>query len=96
MRLSPIPQIGYPFGAMALFFLHQYPPSIGNAAAYADNAHFVPALRQPVLDLLQPQSGERILDLGCGDGAIIQESLLESKPIRRFAVSQKLAAPSLA
>ena len=39
-----------------------------NAAAYADDAHFVPALGQPVLDLLQPQPGERILDLGCGDG----------------------------
>ncbi len=38
-----------------------------NAAAYADSAHFVPALGQPVLDLLKPQSSERILDLGCGD-----------------------------
>jgi len=44
-----------------------------NAAAYADNAHFVPALGQPVLDLLQPQSGERILDLGCGDGALTEK-----------------------
>jgi hypothetical protein len=33
--------------------------------AYAANADFVPALGQPVLDLLRPQSGERILDLGC-------------------------------
>lgn len=44
-----------------------------NAAAYAANAHFVPALGQPVLDLLQPQSGERILDLGCGDGALTEK-----------------------
>jgi hypothetical protein len=35
--------------------------------AYAANADFVPALGQPVLDLLRPQSGERILDLGCAD-----------------------------
>ena len=35
-----------------------------SAAGYAANAHFVPALGQPVLDLLQPQPGERILDLG--------------------------------
>jgi SAM-dependent methyltransferase len=44
-----------------------------NATAYADNAHFVPALGQPVVDLLQPQSGERILDLGCGDGALTEK-----------------------
>ena len=44
-----------------------------NAAVYADNAHFVPALGQPVLDMLLPQSGERILDLGCGDGALTEK-----------------------
>jgi len=44
-----------------------------NAAAYAANADFVPALGQPVLDLLQPQSGERILDLGCGDGTLTEK-----------------------
>lgn len=43
-----------------------------SATAYAANAHFVPALGQPVLDLLQPRSGERILDLGCGDGALTE------------------------
>jgi SAM-dependent methyltransferase len=44
-----------------------------NAAGYAANAHFVPALGQPVLDLLRPQPGERILDLGCGDGALTEK-----------------------
>ena len=44
-----------------------------NAAAYADNAHFVSALGQPVLDLLQPQPGERIVDVGCGDGALTEK-----------------------
>ena len=41
-----------------------------NAADYAANARFVSDLGQPVLDLLDPQPGERILDLGCGDGAL--------------------------
>ncbi len=44
-----------------------------SASAYAANAHFVPALGQPVLDLLQPQPGERILDLGCGDGVLTEK-----------------------
>jgi len=35
---------------------------------YARNARFVAELAGPVLDLLAPQPGERILDLGCGDG----------------------------
>ncbi len=44
-----------------------------NAAGYAANAHFVPALGQAVLDLLQPQRGERVLDLGCGDGVLTEK-----------------------
>ncbi|HVR63979.1 MAG TPA: class I SAM-dependent methyltransferase [Polyangia bacterium] len=35
---------------------------------YADNARFVAELGAAVLDLLDPRPGERILDLGCGDG----------------------------
>lgn len=37
---------------------------------YARNAAFVPELGRPVVELLSPQPGERILDLGCGDGAL--------------------------
>ncbi len=41
-----------------------------SAADYANNAGFVPALGAPVLELLAPRAGERILDLGCGDGVL--------------------------
>ena len=43
------------------------------ARRYAETAHFVPALGGAVLDLLAPQSGERILDLGCGDGVLSEK-----------------------
>jgi trans-aconitate methyltransferase len=41
-----------------------------NAADYAANAGFVPALGNAVLDLLAPKPGEHILDMGCGDGVL--------------------------
>ena len=41
-------------------------------ADYAKNAAFVPALGDAVLQLLAPQPGELILDVGCGDGALTQ------------------------
>lgn len=41
-----------------------------SAEAYARNAAFVPALGADVLALLAPRPGERILDLGCGDGVL--------------------------
>jgi trans-aconitate methyltransferase len=43
------------------------------ADRYAQHAHFVPTLGAPVLELLQPQAGERILDLGCGDGVLTEK-----------------------
>ena len=41
-----------------------------NAERYAANARFVSDLADAVLEWLDPQPGERILDLGCGDGAL--------------------------
>ena len=44
-----------------------------NPNSYAENARFVSDLGASVIDLLSPQAGERILDLGCGDGALTSE-----------------------
>jgi SAM-dependent methyltransferase len=41
-----------------------------DAADYARIGGFVPTLGQAALDLLDPQPGEHILDVGCGDGTL--------------------------
>jgi trans-aconitate methyltransferase len=43
---------------------------VWNAAHYAQHGRFVADLAAPLLDWLAPQPGERIFDLGCGDGAL--------------------------
>ena len=44
-----------------------------NAADYARVGSFVPQLGAAALDLLDPRSGEHILDVGCGDGALTRK-----------------------
>lgn len=41
-----------------------------NPEQYAEHARFVSDLGMPVAGLLSPQPDERVLDLGCGDGAL--------------------------
>src|SRR6266516_1115567 len=43
-----------------------------SAERYPETAHFVPTLSAPVLELLAPAPGERILDLACGDGVLTE------------------------
>ncbi|MCB1480341.1 MAG: methyltransferase domain-containing protein [Rhodobiaceae bacterium] len=43
-----------------------------SASGYERNARFVSDLGAGVFDWLAPRAGERILDLGCGDGALTE------------------------
>lgn len=44
-----------------------------SSADYAANAGFVPALGEAALQLLDPQAGEFIIDIGCGDGTLTRK-----------------------
>jgi SAM-dependent methyltransferase len=46
---------------------------VWDTAAYAETGRFVARLATGVVDLLAPRAGERILDVGCGDGALTEE-----------------------
>ena len=44
-----------------------------NSEAYRQHAPYVPNLGAAVLELLAPRPGERILDVGCGEGTLTQQ-----------------------
>src|SRR5205823_7500872 len=63
-----------------------------NSSRYAQNARFISDLGQPVLDLLNPQPGERILDLGCGDGALTEKIVVAGADVLGIDASPDMIA----
>src|SRR5215207_5023766 len=67
-----------------------------DAADYAANARFVSDLGQPVLDLLAPRPGERILDVGCGDGALTEKLVVAGATVVGIDPAPDLVAAAIA
>ena len=61
-------------------------------ARYRRNAGFVAELGEPLLDLLAPAPGERILDLGCGDGALTRRIAARASVLGVDASPEQVAA----
>jgi trans-aconitate methyltransferase len=59
---------------------------------YRRNASFVAAGGEPVLELLAPQAGERILDLGCGEGALTARIARHSEVVGIDASPEQVAS----
>ena len=63
---------------------------------YQKNAAFVPALGAPILARLAPQAGERILDLGCGDGVLTADLVSSGADVVAVDGSPEMVAAAVA
>lgn len=67
-----------------------------SATSYSAHAGFVPALADAVMDWLQPRPGERILDLGCGDGVLTAQLAASGAVVTGVDASPELLAAARA
>ena len=63
-----------------------------NTTAYAQNGRFVATLASGVVELLAPQAAERILDAGCGDGALTEQLASAGALLRGVDASPTMVA----
>ena len=66
-----------------------------SATGYSENGRFVADLGAPLLDILAARSGEHILDLGCGDGALTEKIAATGAAVVGVDTSENLLAAAL-
>ena len=60
--------------------------------SYRTNAAYVPALGAAVFSLLNPQPGERILDVGCGEGSLTERLAAAGASVVGIDTSDEMVA----
>lgn len=65
-----------------------------NSTHYAENGRFVASMANEVVELLDPRPGERILDAGCGDGALTEQLAASGALLRGLDASASMVAAS--
>ena len=63
-----------------------------SASDYAKNGRFVQDLAGPIFAMLSPKPGERVLDLGCGDGTLTTEIKAAGADVFGVDLSDELLA----
>ena len=72
------------------------PKQTWDPEGYARHARFVSDLGAPVVELLSPSPGERILDLGCGDGALTEQLVELGCRVKAIDASPEMVASARA
>jgi len=72
------------------------PTNSWNSEAYRQHAPYVPNLGAAVLELLAPRAGERILDVGCGEGTLTQQIVDRGATVVGIDSSQEMIAAARA
>jgi trans-aconitate methyltransferase len=76
----------------SLAFAPPKPVQRWSADDYAHNGRFVTDLAGPVLAMLAPRKGERILDLGCGHGVLTAQIARSGASVLGVDLSEELLA----